>query len=60
MQAMQLSNGLTNPLGLWLGHLMFDSITVVILSSVIVLIFGFSSIGSQFHGLGYLVRATLK
>lgn len=50
---MQLSNGLTNPIGLWLGHLMFDTIASVILSTIIIIIFG--SVSNQFHGLGLLV-----
>jgi hypothetical protein len=53
VQAMQLSNGLTNPVGLWLGHLMFDTITTVILSTVIIIIF--ATLSDQFHGLGALV-----
>lgn len=28
VQAMQLSNDLANPVGLWLGHLIFDSLVV--------------------------------
>ncbi|KAF9535634.1 hypothetical protein CPB83DRAFT_878765 [Crepidotus variabilis] len=52
VQAMQFSNGLTNPLGLWLGHLMFDTITVVALSTVITIVF--AAVGNQLHGLGYL------
>ncbi|KIM45099.1 hypothetical protein M413DRAFT_65825 [Hebeloma cylindrosporum] len=51
VQAMQLSNGLTDPLGLWLGHLMFDTIAVVLLSTVIIVIFG--TVSNQFHGLGF-------
>ena len=50
---MQLSNGLTNPVGLWLGHLMFDTIATVILSTGIIIIFAVFS--DQFHGLGALV-----
>ncbi len=50
---MQLSNGLTDPIGLWLGHLMFDTIFSVILTSIIVIIFAAAS--NQFHGLGELV-----
>lgn len=54
IQAMQLSNGLTNPIGLWLGHLMFDMIASVFLSTVIIIIF--ATVTDQFHGLGFLVR----
>ncbi|KAF9011286.1 hypothetical protein BDQ17DRAFT_1298756 [Cyathus striatus] len=50
VQAMQMSNGLTNPIGLWLGHLMFDTISVVILSTIIIIVFAAAS--NQFHGLG--------
>ncbi|KAF4612016.1 hypothetical protein D9613_004324 [Agrocybe pediades] len=52
VQAMQMSNGLTDPIGLWLGHLMFDTISVVILSTIIVIVFAAAS--NQFHGLGFL------
>jgi len=50
---MQLSNGLSNPAGLWLGHLMFDSILSVIVSTVIIIVFATAS--SQFSGLGFFV-----
>lgn len=53
VQAMQLSNGLTNPAGLWLGHLLFDGIFTVIISLVLVLVFAMT--GHAFIGLGYLV-----
>ena len=53
VQAMQLSNGLTDPIGLWLGHLMFDVIWSILLSSIIIIIF--STVSNQFHGLGFLV-----
>ncbi|PPR02359.1 hypothetical protein CVT24_011703 [Panaeolus cyanescens] len=52
VQAMQLSNGLTDPIGMWLGHLMFDTISVVILSTIIAIIFATAS--NQFHGVGFL------
>ncbi|TFK42170.1 hypothetical protein BDQ12DRAFT_710453 [Crucibulum laeve] len=52
VQAMQMSNGLTNPIGLWLGHLMFDTICSVIISTIIVIIFATAS--NQFNGLGLL------
>jgi len=51
---MQLSNGLSNPLGLWLGHFMFDSIVVTI-SSVAIAV-AYSAIGTKFQGVGFLVR----
>ena len=50
---MQFSNGLTDPVGLWLGHLMFDTIAVVVLSTIITIIF--ATVSNQFHGLGFLV-----
>ena len=53
VQAMQLSNGLTDPIGLWLGHLMFDVIWSILLSSIIIIIF--ATVSNQFHGLGFLV-----
>ena len=54
VQAMQSSNGLTDPIGLWLGHLMFDVIWSIILSSIIIIIF--ATVSNQFHGLGFFVR----
>ena len=54
MQAMQLSNGLANPTGLWFGHLMFDSMFTVFIATVAVAIF--STVVDAFHGLGFLVR----
>uniref|UniRef100_A0A8H8CNN7 ABC transporter domain-containing protein n=1 Tax=Psilocybe cubensis TaxID=181762 RepID=A0A8H8CNN7_PSICU len=53
VQAMQFSNGLTNPLGLWLGHLMFDTLSVVVLSTIITVVFA-AAASNQFHGLGFL------
>ncbi|KDR85825.1 hypothetical protein GALMADRAFT_274642 [Galerina marginata CBS 339.88] len=52
VQAMQLSNGLTNPIGMWLGHLLFDMIPSILLSTIIIIIF--SAVTDQFHGLGLL------
>ncbi|TDL26396.1 P-loop containing nucleoside triphosphate hydrolase protein [Rickenella mellea] len=51
VQAMQLSNGLTNPVGLWIGHLMFDGIFTVIIATVIIIVFAVAS--NQFNGLGF-------
>ena len=53
MQAMQLSNGLVNPVGLWLGHLMFDSIFTVIAATFITIIFAVAT--NQFNGPGFMV-----
>ncbi|EJD03513.1 P-loop containing nucleoside triphosphate hydrolase protein [Fomitiporia mediterranea MF3/22] len=50
VQAMQLSNGLADPVGLWLGHLMFDSIFSVAAATIIIIIF--AAVASQLHGLG--------
>jgi hypothetical protein len=50
---MQFSNGLTNPIGLWLGHLMFDVGWSILLSSIIIIIF--ATVSNQFHGLGFMV-----
>jgi hypothetical protein len=53
VQAMQLSNGLTNPAGLWLGHLLFDGAVCMILAAIIIIVFAVAS--AEFHGLGYFV-----
>jgi ATP-binding cassette, subfamily A (ABC1), member 3 len=53
VQSMQLSNGLSDPIGLWLGHLLFDSIFSVFAASVIIIVFATAS--SQFEGLGFFV-----
>jgi hypothetical protein len=50
---MQLSNGLSDPIGLWLGHLLWDSIFSVILATIIVVIFAVTT--NQFYGLGFFV-----
>jgi hypothetical protein len=55
VQAMQFSNGLTNPIALWLGHLMFDALIVLAISSVIIVIFA-AVASRQLKGLGFLVR----
>ena len=52
---MQLSNGLTDPIGLWIGHLMFDSLAVLLSSTVIVVVFA-AVVPDAFVGLGFLVR----
>ncbi|KAI1786794.1 P-loop containing nucleoside triphosphate hydrolase protein [Ganoderma leucocontextum] len=51
VQAMQFSNGLSNPAGLWLGHLMFDSIFSVVAATILVIVFAAKS--TLFTGLGY-------
>jgi len=51
---MQLSNGLSNPFGLWIGHAMFDSILVVAVSTVVAIVF--SQIAhNHIAGPGFLV-----
>ncbi len=52
---MQLSNGLADPVGLWLGHLLFDGLLSVLISTIIIIIFAVTKPG-QFHGLGFFVR----
>jgi hypothetical protein len=37
VRAMHFSNGLSNPLGLWLGHLMFDTMFTVVSVSLVIL-----------------------
>jgi len=54
VQAMQFSNGLSNPIGLWLGHIMFDATKVVIISTVIITVYA-TAASQQMHGLGFLV-----
>ncbi|KAF8204260.1 hypothetical protein K438DRAFT_1670421 [Mycena galopus ATCC 62051] len=51
VQAMQFSNGLHNPIGLWLGHLAFDTMFTVLMSTVVIIIF--AAVSNQFHGLGF-------
>ncbi|KAJ7584352.1 hypothetical protein C8J56DRAFT_950802 [Mycena floridula] len=50
VQAMQFSNGLANPSGLYLGHLLFDSMFTLFISTVITIVFATAS--DQFHGVG--------
>lgn len=50
---MHLSNGLANPLGLWLGHLMFDSMFTVVIATVIVIVY--TVVRDKFQGIGFLV-----
>ncbi|KAL0951946.1 hypothetical protein HGRIS_008597 [Hohenbuehelia grisea] len=52
VQAMQFSNGLSNPLGLWVGHLMFDSTFVLIIATIVIIVF--AAVSNQFNGLGFL------
>ncbi|KAL1669459.1 P-loop containing nucleoside triphosphate hydrolase protein [Schizophyllum commune] len=53
VQAMQFSNGLSNPVGLWLGHVAFDAIWSIIASSIIAIVFATTS--GQFAGVGLFV-----
>ncbi|KAJ7137890.1 hypothetical protein C8R44DRAFT_975855 [Mycena epipterygia] len=52
VKTMQLSNGISNPIGLWLGHLMFDSISIFIVATLVVVLV--SKLSQQFFGLGIL------
>ncbi len=54
---MQLSNGLADPVGLWLGHLLFDSVFAVIAATLMIIVFAVAS--NQFHGLGLFVSSTI-
>ncbi|KAJ7825556.1 hypothetical protein B0H14DRAFT_3145277 [Mycena olivaceomarginata] len=45
VKTMQLPDGISNPVGLWLGHLLFDSIPTL-----------FTILPNQFYGLGLLIR----
>ncbi|KIK35268.1 hypothetical protein CY34DRAFT_592022 [Suillus luteus UH-Slu-Lm8-n1] len=51
VQAMQLSNGLSDPIGLWIGHLLWDSIFSVTLATIIIIVFAATT--NQFTGLGF-------
>ncbi|KAH6912548.1 nod factor export ATP-binding protein I, partial [Coprinopsis sp. MPI-PUGE-AT-0042] len=53
VQAMQLSNGLSDLLGLWLGHLLFDTISVVVAMTIIIGAYVGTASG-HFYGLGLL------
>ncbi|KAH6912560.1 nod factor export ATP-binding protein I [Coprinopsis sp. MPI-PUGE-AT-0042] len=53
VQAMQLSNGLSDPLGLWLGHLLFDSASVAVATTVTTAVYA-GVAGAYFHALGLL------
>ena len=55
VQAMQFSNGISNPAGLWLGHLLFDSMFSTLASTVLVIVYA-AKFAYLFSGLGYLVR----
>lgn len=55
VQAMQLSNGLSDPIGLWLGHLLWDSIFGVIIATIIIIVF--ATVSNQFYGLGLFVSS---
>jgi ATP-binding cassette, subfamily A (ABC1), member 3 len=59
VQAMQMSNGLSNPLGLWLGHLIFDFLVGVVIASLVVIIFAAAAPSGSFSGLGFVVRTTV-
>ncbi|KAF8844179.1 P-loop containing nucleoside triphosphate hydrolase protein [Paxillus ammoniavirescens] len=50
VQAMQFSNGLSDPIGLWLGHLLWDSIFSVTIATIVIIVF--AAVSDQFYGLG--------
>ncbi|KAG6374623.1 hypothetical protein JVT61DRAFT_3986 [Boletus reticuloceps] len=50
VQAKQLLNGLSDPIGLWLSHLLWDSIFGVIIATIVVIVF--ATVSNQFYGLG--------
>jgi len=52
---MQFSNGLSNPIGLWLGHLMFDVLFSIVIATVIAIVFAVAN--NQFYGIGLLVSS---
>ncbi|KAJ7706884.1 hypothetical protein B0H17DRAFT_972841 [Mycena rosella] len=52
VKSMQLSNGISNPMGLWLGHLMFDSIFILTVATLVTVLF--ARLSQQFYGLGFL------
>ena len=56
---MQFSNGLNNPVGLWLGHLMFDAIAVLLISTVVVVVFAVVA-KQKFVGLGLFVSVNFS
>lgn len=45
---------MNNPVGLWLGHLMFDAIAVLLISTVVVVVFAVVA-KQKFVGLGFFV-----
>jgi hypothetical protein len=53
VKTMQLSNGISNPVGLWCGHLLFDSIPIFVMATLVVILF--AHLSHQFYGLGILV-----
>ena len=54
VQAMQLSNGVSNPAGMWLGHLLFDGIPGVVIATVVSAVFAATQ-SDQFRFIPLLV-----
>ncbi|KAF7368202.1 p-loop containing nucleoside triphosphate hydrolase protein [Mycena venus] len=52
LKSMQLSNEISNPVDLRLGHLLFDSIPTFIMTTLVVILF--TIVPDQFYGLGLL------
>lgn len=55
VQAMMLSNGLSNPFGLWLGHVFYDCLVTTVVSIVVVAIYSAQK-PEKVQFLGPLVR----
>ena len=54
VQAMQLSNGVSNPAGMWLGHLLFDGIPGFVIATVVSAVFAATQ-SDQFRFIPLLV-----
>ena len=54
VQAMQLSNGVSNPAGMWFGHLLFDGIPGLVIATVIAAVFAATQ-SDQFRFIPLLV-----
>ncbi|KAJ7716985.1 hypothetical protein B0H14DRAFT_2643734 [Mycena olivaceomarginata] len=58
LKSMQLSNGVSNPVDLRLGHLLFDSIPTFIMGTLVVILF--TIVPDQFYGQGFLAHGRLQ
>lgn len=59
VQAMMLSNGLANPLGLWLGHLLYDCLITTVVSVVVIVIYA-AQMSKKFQALGLFVSSLIS